>query len=208
MGFKNRILVEKAVMSKIFPGARFSWEGNSCKFELWYTTTASGNQYLLSLKLSEYFPDSMPELYVISPVTLWKHGYSSSINSLGVSHDYHTNSNGPGGCVQICHFKSEYWDASKTSVAVFVRGLIWLESYDIHLKTGMSINEIISNLKRRQESWTEKEIDYNGLLRIWQGEEIQPINLNLTNTRNHFDQFQSMRPLGEYQEIWTLPRKI
>ena len=65
--------------------------------------------YELEVHLSRDYPDEMPKLYVISPTSLPKHGNQGTVNSCGLSHDFHTRPNGPNGCVQICHFHSSAW---------------------------------------------------------------------------------------------------
>ena len=144
----RRHQLEKAIMAKELPQFQFYEIGEDRYFEGWQRTS-TGGLYLIKLVLSVWFPDQMPSLYITCPQTLWKYG-GGNINSEGASHAFHTRSNGPGGCVQICHFKSENWDASRTCVGVFFKGILWLEAYDVHLAMGMSIEDILEKWKRRQ----------------------------------------------------------
>ncbi len=100
-------------------------------------TNGNYREYELTLRLSEEYPYEKPELFVTSPITLWKYDSESTINEEGLSHDFHTRSNGPDGCVQICHFKD--WNSSNTCVAVFLKGILWLQAYEFHLCTGDDI---------------------------------------------------------------------
>jgi hypothetical protein len=97
-------------------------------------------EFKLRLVLGRSFPDEMPKLFVVSPATLPKYNGRGTINSEGSSHCFHTLNNGPGGIVQICHFKSGWWDSSKTTVAALMKGIYWLEAYAAHLKTGRDIS--------------------------------------------------------------------
>ena len=111
--------------------------------------SAPGFLFQLALCIPEWYPDEMPSLYVVSPRILTTYD-GISINSLGASHAFHTCSNGPGGVIQICHFNTQTWDASKTCVGVFFKGILWLEAYGVHLATGMRIADILDQWKERQ----------------------------------------------------------
>ena len=117
----------------------------------------------------------MPNLYVTEPVTLHKHSdakenkiypginllsidkssvpsspnneflQNATINSDKTSHEFHTYGNGPNGCVQICHTQKQKWDASKTCVGVFFKGILWVTAYTVHLETGDSIANVLQN---------------------------------------------------------------
>ncbi|MFH2000093.1 MAG: hypothetical protein ABIK28_10445 [Planctomycetota bacterium] len=114
-----------------------------------YRTTAGGNVYRLKVVPPEWYPNDMPSLYVIAPNRLTKYGDKGYVNDVGISHAYHTMENGPGGCVQICHFNSDTWDASKTCIGVATKGIMWCEAYDCHLATGRTIADILDEFRRR-----------------------------------------------------------
>jgi len=147
-GFKSRIQMENAIMILKMPQFKHYHRGGLSSFMGWQKTSAGNHQYQLKLSLPAWYPDETPSLYVISPQTLWKYG-GATVNSVGTSHAFHTLENGPGGCVQICHFNPENWDASKTCVGVFIKGILWLEAYEMHLVSGMNIAEILKQWKRR-----------------------------------------------------------
>lgn len=144
---EQRIEIERLIMSKEMPQFRLVRTREEEYFEGWCTTSA-GNKYKLKLKLSEHYPDQIPSLYVESPKTLKRHG-QGSVNSLGGNHDFHTNKNGPDGCVSICHFTKDTWDASRTSIQVLVLGMLWLECHSLHLITGKAISKIAEELEAR-----------------------------------------------------------
>jgi hypothetical protein len=148
--FKSRLQFEKGIVQYEMPHFRLYQLGNENYFHGRQATTALGRQYTLKLIIPPWYPDEMPSLFVVSPLTLPKYGGLGTINNEGASHKFHTQKNGPGGCVQICHFKPETWDASQTCVGVFAKGQLWLEAYEVHLCTGLSIAEILENWKRRQ----------------------------------------------------------
>jgi hypothetical protein len=147
---KSRLQFEKSIIQHEMPQFQLYQMGDENYFHGRQTTTVLVRQYTLKLIIPAWYPDEMPLLFVTSPLTLHKFGGRGTINNEGVSHDFHTQENGPGGCVQICHFKSESWDASQTCVGIFQKGQLWLEAYDVHLCTGLSIAEILNNWKRSQ----------------------------------------------------------
>jgi len=153
----RRLQLERRIMARELPQFMFYRFGNEAYFQGWHGVS-SGLLFQLKLVLWEWHPDQMPSLYVSYPLILWKYG-GNTINSEGVSHAFHTLSNGPNGCVQICHFKSEHWDASKTCVGVFFKGILWLEAYAVHLVTGMTIADILDEWKRRA-IWGEKKTEF------------------------------------------------
>jgi len=193
---QRRLQLEKEAMQNELYNFKLYQSGNDIYFKGRHITSTTRKSFQLKLVLPKGYPDRMPNLHVSSPKTLWKRincrkinpfniviplasrkhvistsidndfGEIETINSVGSSHEFHTLSNGPDGCVQICHFKSEYWDASKTCVGVLFKGLLWLEAYDIYLKTGMSIASILINWKRRQE-WKVSRKEFGNLWKIW-----------------------------------------
>ena len=103
----------------------------------------------MRVAIPKWYPSEMPSLYVVSPNRLRKFGCSSYINDEGASHPNHTMGTGPNGCVEICHFKPENWDASQTCAGVLAKGIMWCEAYDCHLVTGLSIAEILENFREK-----------------------------------------------------------
>lgn len=149
---KSRLDFEERIIAKHLPSFDAYLYGDNPYFEGRYTTTSGGRGYKLKLVIPSWYPSDMPSLYVTYPTRLRKYGYSGSINNEGTSHAFHTKSNGPGGCVQICHFRSDNWDASQTCAGVLAKGIMWLEAYDCHLATGRNIADILENF-RRKISW-------------------------------------------------------
>lgn len=147
--FESRIRTEEAIMAKKLPQFSLFQQEDQYYFEGWYSTS-TGDRFQLKLVITNHYPDEMPRLYVISPATLRKYD-QGCINSEGSSHEFHTSPNGPEGCVQICHFSSDSWDASCTAVSVMIRGLLWLEAYSLHLLNGKSIADNIEETKRWQK---------------------------------------------------------
>lgn len=157
----ERIQFERKIMARHFPQFGFYQGGDASYFQGWHTDSTKGYLYQLQLKLSPWYPDQMPSLYVTYPSILWKYD-GGTINSEGVSHAFHTLHNGPKGCVQICHFKPETWDASRTCVGVLLKGILWVESYAVSIATRMPIADILEQWKKRQTG-----MNINDILNQW-----------------------------------------
>ena len=173
--FEFRIKAERKIMVKELPQFKFFKLGNERYFEGWHTTTTSRLKFQLKLPLPKGYPEVLPALYVTCPLTLRKYG-GGTINSIGITHSFHTLGNGPGGCIQICHFGTGNWDASKTCIGVLFKGMLWCEAYAVHLRTGLDISEIIENWARRKTSWEKNKTELNGFFATWPREKTLETN--------------------------------
>ena len=135
-----RLGIERVLVARELPQFEFFDVNGDTYVEGWVKIYGSSAEFKLRLVIGRGFPDEMPKLYVVAPVKLPKYDGRGTVNSVGCSHDFHTLRNGPGGVVQICHFKSSWWDSSKTTVAALMKGIYWLEAYCAYLKTGKSIS--------------------------------------------------------------------
>lgn len=113
--------------------------------EGWQPTTVSGERYRLTLQVPQNYPTEKPHLYVTHPHDLWMYGYQGTINQLNTSSIYHTWENREDGCVQICY---GHWDAGKTFFWVLFQGIIWVEAHAQHLKSGETIDAIITKWRK------------------------------------------------------------
>lgn len=158
---KNRMKVETAVLNKYFP--KFKWipEDDPERLEVELRTN-SGNLYQLTLFLPLDYPNSQPEMVISDPCPLMEYrediddeeneddydfeddededNYDDEPNALlNASGSMHTLQ-AIDGCVQICHYRSSNWSPRITLYKVILKGRIWLEAYEIYLKTGNDID--------------------------------------------------------------------
>ena len=66
-----------------------------------------------------------------------KYNYSQGDNHTGYNID---------GYSGICHFRPNLWRANNTLYQVFMKGLIWLEAYQSHLRTGQPLSKYLSEM--------------------------------------------------------------
>ncbi len=143
---------ERALVRKEFPGFRQFNGVSSFGFTGWVTPKAGSGSYQLKLEAPPSYPYGSPSLFVASPQILWMYGGQKSINSLGTTHAYHTYASSPDNSVEICHTSG--WDPSFSCVQVLLKGVIWLESFAIHLCTGATIAEIIDSFEDYYATWS------------------------------------------------------
>jgi len=144
----ERFAFEEALVKMYFPGFRLRYDHNrNPYFAGWIGTKGRRNYYKLRLELSECFPDSKPGLFVESPQKLPMYDGAETINSLGLSHAYHVYGTGDNGFVKICHTND--WDPSCTCVMALLRGALWTEGYEHHLRTGETIHQYLRELEKQ-----------------------------------------------------------
>lgn len=98
---------------------------------------SSDKEYTLRVYLPSDFPNSCPSMIVCSPChcLMKKNGTFLS----GWSGEDHTLSS-KNGCTQICHWRPDLWKDEYTLYQVIMKGLVWLEAYEVHLQTGYTLD--------------------------------------------------------------------
>ena len=137
----RRLAIDEKLVDKYMPDFHFYDKTGNTYVEGWVTPNGTWNSYRLRLDIPPDYPNSQPQLFVTSPVTLWKHGGHETLNDEIASHRFHLLGTGHGGCVQICTVRD--WEASLTCVKLLIMGVMWLEAYQAHLHTGKDIAEFL-----------------------------------------------------------------
>ena len=110
----------------------------------WRVNTNNGKSYMLRVYLASDFPNSCPILVVSSPsFPLRKKGGSLLINASGKDHVLSAHD----GLTQICHFTTDKWTSENTIYQVLMKGRIWLEAYEIHLRTGEFLEKYLEHMQ-------------------------------------------------------------
>lgn len=102
-------------------------------------TCSNDKQYTLRMYLPSDFPNSCPHLVVKTSSKLRaRNGFLleeyPGDNHLGYTIDGYTG---------ICHFRPNLWKGENTLYQVFMKGLIWLEAYEAHLRTGQPLSQYL-----------------------------------------------------------------
>ena len=139
---QRRLALEEKLLERYHPDFRFYNPTGDTYIQGWIQTNGS-NRYKLCVRIDDDFPYSRPELFVVSPKTLWLYGGRGTINALeSPSHAFHMLGTNADGCVEICHIRD--WDASITLVKVILMGILWCEAYDAHLRTGQDVCDFLN----------------------------------------------------------------
>ena len=127
-------------MEKYFPG-KVQWIDATVagKTRIEIEMTSNSNQiYRLRAYVPPDFPNSLPDLVVASapkPMPNWE---ISAVNHTIGTRD---------GCLKICHYYSPRWNPENTFYEVFVKGRVWLEAYEGHVKTGRNLDYYLGHMK-------------------------------------------------------------
>ena len=138
---RKRLGMEKELLERYFPG-RVTWTdptGNT-KVEV-RMTTSNDKSYTLRVYIPDNCLNSCPTMVVCNP--------SSQLRTRNgnVIHGAEDHSWGEfDGLTNICHFHSSRWTGENTLYQVFMKGLIWLEAYEGHLRTGKSLSAYLKEM--------------------------------------------------------------
>ena len=147
---RQRLAYEKSLLEKYFQN-RVTWinptEAGETKIEV-LVTCSNDKQYILRVYLPPDFPNSVPPMIVKTPsMTTLKKRNGNGLHGIA-DHTYGVRD----GCTQICHFKPDLWKDNNTLYQVVMKGLIWLEAYQAHLRTGQPLNVYLSEMSSRGQS--------------------------------------------------------
>ena len=139
---QTRLAYEKGLLENYFRG-RVTWidpRGNT-RVEIQVTCT-NDKQYVLRIYIPPDYPNSCPQMVVSYPNYCLTKRDGTVMNS-GDSDDHTWGSR--DGCTQICHYKPAEWTDDNTFYQVAMKGLIWLEAYEGHLRTGKSLSNYLQH---------------------------------------------------------------
>lgn len=143
---RYRLAAEKLLLDRYMAQFRFYSPVVNTYIEGEQQSSVLGRKYTLRLQLPAAFPDQKPSLIVQTPERLVTRDPSVTVNSLGGCHRFHTDTNSPEGRIRICHTMG--WDASRTCVQVLLKGIIWIDAYEMYLNTGEPLSTILENYNR------------------------------------------------------------
>ena len=132
---RRRLALDKSILEKFFAG-KVNWinqtSAGNTKVEV-RMTTSNNKYYTLRVYVPRDYPNACPSMSVSSHGRLTRRDgsalYGFDDHTLGTL----------DGSTQICHFRQELWTAENTLYQVFMKGLLWLEAYEGHLRTGKSL---------------------------------------------------------------------
>jgi hypothetical protein len=108
-------------------------------------TSNSQRRYGLEIPIPPAFPEARPPMYLTEPFPLLN-AKGIRVSALGISHAMHTLTPLDSGIVQICHWRENRWHAGIFLQQVFLKGLIWIEAYEQHLRTGNDLCDFVRTM--------------------------------------------------------------
>ena len=139
---RKRLAVEKNILDHYFPGC-VKWldpTNHNLKVEVTLKTN-NDNKYTLRIYVGN-FPNSVPDMVVVSspkPMPDW-----------GESYENHTLSK-RDGYLRIWHSRDSKWTENCTLYLVIMKGKVWLEAYERHIRAGQTMNYLVKMDRRGSE---------------------------------------------------------
>ena len=133
---RNRLAAEKSVLDHYFSGC-VKWidPAGDTKVEV-NLKTNNDNRYTVRIYIGN-FPNSVPDMVVVnSPKPMPDWGCSDSAHTLGKRDGY----------LQICHYHDSQWTDRSSLYEVVMKGRVWLEAYEGHLRTGKPMNYFLREM--------------------------------------------------------------
>jgi hypothetical protein len=138
---RQRLALEHRVLARKMPQFQFCDPRGNTYVEGTPLLSSGTSRYRLRVDIPADFPLSYPSMYVSHPTPLWKHGGREKIDPRQCSHAFHMLSNDNNDWIKICYTGS--WSPSMSLFAVLLRGILWLEAYEAHLRTGRNLADFL-----------------------------------------------------------------
>ncbi|WP_157517554.1 hypothetical protein [Micromonospora rifamycinica] len=140
---RQRLAQERLILGHYFPTLTwFNPTDPQSTFVEGPVNTNSGRYYSLRIHVPAAFPNRCPDMVVTAPHPLTDHHgrriteASASMHTLGLRDDR----------TRICHFKENLWVPNNTLYLVALKGRIWLEAYEGHLRTGRPLDSFLPHM--------------------------------------------------------------
>lgn len=136
---QERYKLELAVLKHYLPSNIYVFKdmGTPLPYLLMAAKTNIGHVYTIRIDLDD-FPNSIPKAFVTK---MLRNKSGDALSS--PSHAMHTLSS-EHGYTRICHYGSESWTPNVSLYKVYIKCRLWLEMYELHLKTGRDISYYLS----------------------------------------------------------------
>ena len=137
---QDRYQAELRVLRSKLPenAFRFQGIGTSSPKVMLAARTNNGNIYTLTIELSN-FPEDVPKVFV-NKMLYTKDGDAMN----GCSGSMHTLSS-ENNKTRICHYGSCSWTPNVSIYKVYIKCRLWLEMYELHLKTGKPMDYYLNH---------------------------------------------------------------
>lgn len=140
---QKRLLKERQILSQYFKAFEWINPTDSCNTCIeGDLLTNSKNKYQIRVYIPGDYPNSRPDMVVVSPDPLI--GFNGK-NLLDFGADMKMHTLSPrNGHVNICHYRD--WLPNLTLYLVVLKGRIWLEALDAYRNSGLEISEYLPHM--------------------------------------------------------------
>ena len=139
---QKRLQTERKILNKYFP--RFRWispaDSDNAKIE-GELRTNSKIGYTVRVYIPSDFPNSCPDMVVVSPYSLTGYGGENLKTTSGSMHTLSSRD----GYVRICHYRD--WIPNLTLYLVLLKGRLWIEALECHKRTGRPIDDFLPHMQ-------------------------------------------------------------
>ena len=140
-----RLAEEKTVLEHFFPGC-VKWIDPTGDTKVDVTlNTNNDNKYTVRIYIED-FPNAAPDMVVVSspkPTPVWEGSYD---NHTLLSRD---------GYLRICHYHPNQWTDFSSLYEVVMKGRVWLEAYEGHIRTGKPMNYFLKEMIQPDQTRSE-----------------------------------------------------
>lgn len=142
---RTRLDVERMFLQEKFPGFKIQDPFGPNPGVLGSMQTNAGNTYVIWLALGD-FPNVAPRMYIIAPKHLSTYS-GQLLASIGASSEMHLLGPDDHGHPQICHYNGVFWHPKVSLSNVLMKGRLWLEAYEEHLRQGSPIDTYLPHME-------------------------------------------------------------
>ena len=140
---RTRLVMEKSILDRHFPALAWQHPADPQRTALeGEVHTNAGNIYRLRICVPAAFPATCPDMFVTYPVPLCD---AAGLPMTGVSVAMHTLA-AVEDRTKICHYRPDRWVPANTLYLVAMKGRIWLEAYEAHLRTGKPLDAFLRHM--------------------------------------------------------------
>ena len=111
-------------------------------------TSNSNKAYKLRVYLASDFPNSCPQMVIVTPKNLKQRNGRALPD---ISPEFHTIGM-RDGYFKLCHYRPRLWTAEITLYQVFMKGRLWIEAYEGHLATGNNMDVYLKHMDSSEQS--------------------------------------------------------
>lgn len=145
-----QLAAEKSRIEKYFPNGQIRWNNPNSLYYAWVQITMNSNSnklYTLRIYIPSDFPNSCPDMVMVSPSDLRQRNGAALPHESSVFHTIGERD----GYIKICHTRPALWTQTWL-YEIFLKGRLWIEAYEGHLATGNNMDVYLKHQRKRYES--------------------------------------------------------